>query len=141
MTGSSDRHSAQTGLTGAGVVSSGHEHVGEVTGHLWTDASGFDVVSVGVEDDEVALPIRLHHRSGRGGVTVPFSTEDVRQAPRTEDLAAVGGEEAVRLIEEYYGVALSGPPPGPGTTRLPPWWKQGSDSESTEEPDQDESET
>jgi hypothetical protein len=105
------------------------------------DASGFDVVAVSVEDDEVVLPVRLHQGSGRGDVTVPFSTEDVRQAPRIDDLAAVGGKEAVRLIEEYYGVALSGPPPGPGTTRLPPWWRQGTDWGSTEEPDQDESET
>jgi hypothetical protein len=36
MTGSSDRHSAQTDLTGAEVVGSGREQVGEVTGHLWT---------------------------------------------------------------------------------------------------------
>jgi hypothetical protein len=65
-----------------------------------------------------------HGQFGLSGnrVRVDFSAGEVRAAPTLGDLVAGGGAEAIRMISEHYDVSLSGPPRGPLTTKLPPWW-------------------
>jgi hypothetical protein len=106
----------------ASYATIGSKVVGPIDGLLWRDASGFDVIAVHVEGADVAVPVererwRLHH-----AIEIDVGWGAVISAPRVSELKELGGEAAVNLIGEHYDLALNGPPPGPGTTPLPPWW-------------------
>ncbi len=46
----------------------------------------------------------------------------VGDAPRVQDLEASGGIRAVEIVANHFSMPLAGPPPGPSTGKLPPWW-------------------
>jgi hypothetical protein len=105
------------------VVTADDEVVGAVSGTLWQDGSGFAIVAVEQGGTEVAIPMRLGQFGLPGNqVRVDFSAGEVRSAPTVGDLMAGGGAEAVRLVAEHFDLGLTGPPPGPLTNKLPPWW-------------------
>jgi hypothetical protein len=96
--------------------------VGRVSSVLWRDASGFHVVTVGEHESAVAVPVKASEWVGK--IVVAYTAEQVRGGPLLQQLAAHGGEEAIKLVSRHYNVPLSGPPPGPGTQKLPPWWEK-----------------
>jgi hypothetical protein len=114
--------------------------VGRVYGLLWSDNSGFDVVSVRVQNVQVAVPIESNAWRGVTAVELNFSGNMLAGAPRVQDLEATGGVGAVGIVSNYFSMPLSGPPPGPTTGPLPPWWhkqapggtEQGGDPTPTE---------
>ena len=100
--------------------------VGTVNGLIWSDNSGFDVISVKMRDVHVAVPIESNAWRGLTVVKLNFSGNMLADAPRVQDLEATGGIGAVALVSNHFSTPLAGPPPGPGTGKLPPWWhKQG----------------
>jgi hypothetical protein len=104
------------------IVTVDNEVVGAVGETLWHDASGFDIVAVYRAGADVVVPVTHEHMNISERVPVNFSADEVREAPTVGELMARGGESAVRLVAEHYNVGLAGPPPGPSTTKLPPWW-------------------
>jgi hypothetical protein len=100
----------------------GSEVVGSVDGLVWQDASGFDVIAVHVEGADVAVPVE--HGSWRRdwNIEIDVGWDAITSAPKMNELKEMGGDAAVNVIGEHYDLALNGPPPGPGTTPLPPWW-------------------
>jgi hypothetical protein len=106
------------------VISSEDVSIGQVSGVVWEDAAGFQVVAVG----EVVIPVKAEEP--REKVVVEYSTAQVQSGPLLNELAEYGGEAAVEMISEHYNVPLSGPPPGPSPQPLPPWWKKRRGAES-----------
>jgi hypothetical protein len=96
--------------------------VGTVNGLIWSDNSGFDVVSVEMRDVSVAVPIDSDVWRGAAFVELNFSETLLADAPRVQDLEATGGIGAVEAVSDHFAMPLSGPPPGPATGTLPPWW-------------------
>jgi hypothetical protein len=94
--------------------------VGRVSSVLWRDASGFYIVAVGEHEFAVAVPVKASEWAGK--IVVAHTAEQVLRGPLLQQLAARGGEEAIKLVSRHYNIPLSGPPPGPGTQKLPPWW-------------------
>jgi len=110
-------------VTGIEIVSSDFQSMGEVTRLLWRDASGFDVVAVDIEDDQVVLPVQHEHLVEGIDVRVEFTAKHLRDAPSVQDLYRIGrAPSVVDLVGAHYKVRLIGPPPGPPTIELPPWW-------------------
>lgn len=96
--------------------------VGKVLGLIWCDISGFDVVSVTVQDENIAVPVESDTWRDVRAVELKFGSATLADAPRVQDLEATGGVGAVELVSDHFSMPLSGPPPGPPTTPLPPWW-------------------
>lgn len=113
--------------------------VGTVNGLIWSDDSGFDVVSVEMQGNHVAVPIETNAWRDATVVELNFSGNMLAGAPRIQDLEAAGGTRAVELVSNHFSMPLAGPPPGPTTGPLPPWWhketpggtKQGDDPTPT----------
>jgi len=117
---------------GPEIVTADNEIVGNIGATLWHDASGFDVVAVERAGADVVVPVTQEQATTADSVAVDFTADEVREAPSVGELIARGGEAAVRLVAEHYDVALAGPPPGPGTTKLPPWWTKATTDEDIE---------
>ena len=96
--------------------------VGKVNGLIWRDVSGVDVVSVAVQDEHIAVPVETDSWRDVQVVELNVSLATLFDAPRVRDLAATGGLQAVELVSDHFAMPLSGPPPGPSTGTLPPWW-------------------
>ena len=96
--------------------------VGKVDGLIWCDISGVDVVSVAVQDEHVAVPVESDSWRDVHFVELKFNPAKLIGAPRVQDLEATGGMRAVELVSNHFSMPLSGPPPGPPTGGLPPWW-------------------
>lgn len=96
--------------------------VGTVKGLIWSDSSGLDVVSVAIQDVSVAVPVESDAWRGAAVVELNFSEALLADAPRIQDLEATGGIGAIGIVSDHFAVPLSGPPPGPSTGSLPPWW-------------------
>jgi hypothetical protein len=115
------------------IVTADNKTIGSAGETLWHDARGFDIVTVHGAGADVVIPL-IHGQVDIGGrLPVTFSADEVRQAPTVAELAARGGAAAIRLVADHYDVSLAGPPPGPGTTKLPPWWTKVEDAESTKD--------
>jgi hypothetical protein len=110
----------------------GGSRVGTVNGLIWCDHSGFDVVSVYTHNVHVAVPIESNAWRGVTAVELNFSGKMLASAPRVRDLEATGGIGAVEIVANHFSMPLNGPPPGPTTSPLPPWWhEQGDDPTPT----------
>jgi hypothetical protein len=96
--------------------------VGTVRGLIWSDSSGVDVVSVAVQDAHVAVPVESDTWRDVNVVELKISLAMLTDAPRVQDLEATGGTRAVELVSDHFSMPLSGPPPGPTSVPLPPWW-------------------
>jgi hypothetical protein len=96
--------------------------VGTVQGLIWSDISGIDVVSVAVQHAHVAVPIESDRWRGVDVVDLKVSPAMLTDAPRVQDLEASGGIRAVEIVANHFSMPLAGPPPGPSTGKLPPWW-------------------
>lgn len=96
--------------------------VGQVEGLIWSDATGVDIVSVEVRGDRVAVPIYGDIWRSEPTVEFDISADEIYGAPRVQDLEVSGGIAAVEAVSQYFSMPLSGPPPGPSTGPLPPWW-------------------
>jgi hypothetical protein len=96
--------------------------VGKVVGLIWCDISGVDVVSVAVQDEHIAVPVESDSWRDVHVVELKTSAATLTDAPRVQDLKATGGMRAVELVSNHFSMPLSGPPPGPSTGPLPPWW-------------------
>lgn len=105
----------------AKAVASGST-VGRVEGLIWSDASGMDVVSVVVRGSRIAVPIASDAWRGVDVVDLKVSLSKLHDAPLIQHLEATGGSGAVELVANHFALPLSGPPPGPSTGTLPPWW-------------------
>jgi hypothetical protein len=104
------------------IVTTDDEVVGTVGEMLWQDAGGFDVVTVAGAGPEVVIPLAHGQAQMSDPVSVRFTAAEVRDAPSVGELMARGGDAAVRLVADHYDLNLTGPPPGPVTSKLPPWW-------------------
>jgi len=96
--------------------------VGVVQGLIWSDASGFDVLSVDVRDVHVAVPVESDTWRDADVVELAVSAADLTYAPAVQELETAGGIRAVELVADHFSMPLAGPPPGPPTGPLPPWW-------------------
>jgi len=96
--------------------------VGRVEGLIWSDASGMDVVSVEIHGSRVAVPIASDTWRGVDEVDLKMSLAKLHGAPRVKHLEATGGSGAVEMLADHFAITLYGPPPGPSTGTLPPWW-------------------
>jgi hypothetical protein len=103
------------------AVAEGTE-VGHVEGLIWSDATGVDVLSIMIRSGPVAVPVRGESWRHVGIVDLNMNTDEVFSAPRLRDLAARGGITAVEVVSSHFSLPLAGPPPGPWTGPLPPWW-------------------
>ena len=103
------------------AVAEGTE-VGHVKGLIWSDATGVDVVSIMVHGAQVAVPVTGESWRRVGIVDLNMNPEEVFSAPRLRDLAARGGITAIEVVSSHFSMPLAGPPPGPRTGPLPPWW-------------------
>lgn len=96
--------------------------VGQVEGLIWSDATGVNIVSVEVRGDRVAVPVEGESWRHARIVHFDLSAAELHGAPRVQDLEAGGGTAAVEAVSRYFSMPLDGPPPGPSTGPLPPWW-------------------
>jgi hypothetical protein len=112
----------------------GGADVGQVEGLIWSDATGVDVVSVEVGGDHVAVPVEGDTWRNAQIVYFDMTANEIYSAPRVQDLEASGGTAAVEAVSQYFSMPLDGPPPGPTTGPLPPWW----DKPKTEGTNQDD---
>lgn len=96
--------------------------VGQVEGLIWSDVTGVDIVSVEVHGDHVAVPIEGDTWRYVEIVHFDVSADEIYGAPRVQDLEASGGIAAVESVSQHFSMPLNGPPPGPATGPLPPWW-------------------
>lgn len=98
--------------------------VGQVQGLIWSDATGMDIVCVAVRGDHVAVPIEGDTWRFAEIVHFGMTVDEIYSAPRLQDLEASGGLGAVEAVSQYFSTPLNGPPPGPSTGPLPPWWNK-----------------
>jgi hypothetical protein len=101
--------------------------VGQVEGLIWSDVTGIDVVCVVVPGANVAVAVPIDSGTWRYAhvVDLKMSPAEVHSAPRVQALGASGGAAAVGMVSHHFSMPLAGPPPGPGTGTLPPWWDKG----------------
>jgi hypothetical protein len=108
--------------TGEQFVESDGIVIGNVAGLVWSDYSGLDIVGVQMNDAQIAVPVPRDSWRGMKYVEIELDPKKLTAAPTLGELKKKHGAFAIRAVSDFYSVELSGPPPGPGTGQLPPWW-------------------
>jgi hypothetical protein len=108
------------------ITSAEGKPVGVVRSVLWKDDTGNHVIGVAGRGREFVMPVKP--RLVRSEIRTRYSSETIRTGLTVEQFKRVvrskGTDAAAEVLGDHYEVNLSGPPPGPPTTPVPPWWKR-----------------